>query len=548
VPSFREGEMTKRAALYARVSSDDRSKDGRNLEGQLEMGREYAQKHGYTVVAELAEDDRGASGAEIDLPQLNRIREMAANDEIDVLIVREIDRLSRNLAKQLIVEQELRQAGVSIEYVIGEYPQTPEGRLNKHIKAVIAEFEREKIVERMTRGRRNAIKAGNVMVHGQPPYGYRLVEVDGKSKLVTHEPEARIVRLIFQWYVLGDENGRKLSSCVIANRLTEQSVPTWADIWKRPIKRRKWGEWSRSSVLKILTSETYRGRWYYGQRNTRARKNNPPDHWIAVEVPPIVSQEVWEAAQQQRKHNTRHAKRNVKKEYLLRSRARCAASKHAVIGISTTASIGGGRKREYRYYRCNGVTWQEGHVCDLPHFRVDQVDAVVWTWVRSLFENPTVALEGLKEEQAAREQFVRPLREQLAVTDDLLTDNQAKLERVLDLYVSGEFDKNILVDRKTRLEKTIAELQRERVELVTRLEAQTITNERIERIAELISKMGQGLKKAEGDFKKKRQFIEELDLQAEMAVEDEQQVVHIRCVLGRDTLQVTPKTTAGSHT
>jgi DNA invertase Pin-like site-specific DNA recombinase len=54
--------MTTRAALYARVSSDDRGKDRRNYTGQLEMGREYAHKRGYAIVAELAGDDRGASG------------------------------------------------------------------------------------------------------------------------------------------------------------------------------------------------------------------------------------------------------------------------------------------------------------------------------------------------------------------------------------------------------------------------------------------------------------------------------------------------------
>ena len=52
----------KRAVLYTRVSSDDRGKDGRNLQGQLEQCRQYAQEKGYAVVAELSEDDRGGSG------------------------------------------------------------------------------------------------------------------------------------------------------------------------------------------------------------------------------------------------------------------------------------------------------------------------------------------------------------------------------------------------------------------------------------------------------------------------------------------------------
>ena len=140
----------KRAVLYARVSGDDRRNESRNLQGQLDMCRDYACNRGYEIVTELAEDDRGASGAAFELEQLNRASEIARNGAFDVFITRKMDRLSRNLAKQLIVEAELRRSGVTIEYVLGEYPDTPEGRLNKHIKATIAEYEREKITERTT--------------------------------------------------------------------------------------------------------------------------------------------------------------------------------------------------------------------------------------------------------------------------------------------------------------------------------------------------------------------------------------------------------------
>ncbi len=87
--------MTKRAVLYARVSGDDTRNDGRNLDGQLTSCREHALAQGWTIVAELAEDDRGASGASFELPQLTRVLDMAAAHEFDVLVVREIDRFSR---------------------------------------------------------------------------------------------------------------------------------------------------------------------------------------------------------------------------------------------------------------------------------------------------------------------------------------------------------------------------------------------------------------------------------------------------------------------
>src|SRR5262245_12481849 len=125
VSAFTELE---RAVLYARVSGDDRSKEGRNLEGQLEMCREYATNKNYQVIEELAEDDKGASGYEIDLPELNKVRDLAHKGEFEVLVVRELDRLSRNLAKQLIVEEELKQTSVRIEYVLAEYDNTAEGQ------------------------------------------------------------------------------------------------------------------------------------------------------------------------------------------------------------------------------------------------------------------------------------------------------------------------------------------------------------------------------------------------------------------------------------
>jgi site-specific DNA recombinase len=253
--------MVKRAVLYARVSGDDRSKDGRNLEGQLEMGREYAQGHRYQVVAELTEDDRGASGAEIDLPELNKVRHMAQDDEFDVLLVRELDRLSRNLAKQLIVEQELKRAGVVIEYVLGEYPDTPEGRLNKHIKATIAEYEREKIAERMARGRRLKVKAGNVLVYGRPPYGYEVLERNGKWALEAHKPEVRVVKMIFRWYTGGDGEGGPMSIREITKRLTEMKIPTWADKNGAPRKVRGYGVWSTTTVNNILNKGTFPKRY-----------------------------------------------------------------------------------------------------------------------------------------------------------------------------------------------------------------------------------------------------------------------------------------------
>jgi site-specific DNA recombinase len=533
--------MTKRTVLYARVSGDDRENEGRNLKGQLEMGRTYAQEHGYTVVAELAEDDRGASGAEIDLPQLGKVREMAQAGEFDILVVREIDRLSRNLAKQLIVEQELQRAGIVIEYVLGEYPDTAEGRLNKHIRATIAEYEREKIAERMTRGRRNMARAGHVLVHGRAPYGYRLAEVDGKRSLEIFKPEAQVVRMVFDWYTAGNGQNGPLSLLGIAQKLGEMGIPTKGDTDETITKRTERGRWSASTVRRILKRETYAGTFYYGKTKNGengTKIGNPRQTWIPVDVPAIVSRETWEAAQERLATNKRNAKRNTKHDYLLKSRVTCDSC-----GAMMCAKVS---KGTYLYYFC----WTAGghpdaaRTCDQKKwFRADWVDATVWRYVRGLFENPEVARRGLLEAQATSEEAARPLRDQVAITDDLLAEHRGKLARLLDLYLSGDFDRDILVQRKSDLEKTIAGLEHERGRLVARLEAQTLTGEQVENILTLWGKLGKGLDKAEGDLRKQRQFIEALRLTGRLAIEDGQPVIHTRCWLGVETLSIAYTTT-----
>ena len=247
--------MTKRAVLYARVSSDDTRAEGRNLAGQIEMCRAYAAQHGYAVVAELSEDDKGASGFAFELPQLNRVRDMAQAGQFDTLIVREIDRLSRSLVKQLIVEEELRRAGVQIEYALASYDDTPEGRLNKHIKATISEYEREKVIERTVRGRRMHVENGSTIVHGHAPYGYRAVRGEHGWRLEVDAAEAKVVREIFN--MVATEG---LGVRAIAAKLDALGVPTPAETAPElHLTRRVGAGWAAATLYGILTNKTYIG-------------------------------------------------------------------------------------------------------------------------------------------------------------------------------------------------------------------------------------------------------------------------------------------------
>jgi len=529
--------MSKRALLYARVSGDDRRKEGRNLAGQLEMCREYAHERGYEIVDELSEDDRGASGYEINLPTLNRVRDMATAGEFDVLVVRELDRLSRNLAKQLVVEEELRRNGVHVEYALAEYPDTPEGNLQKHVKAAIAEYEREKIRERMVRGRRLKVKAGHVLLHSTPPYGYQRAtnETTGKDTLAPFEPEARIVRLIFHWYAYGDDGQGPLSIRAIAKKLTEMRVPTRHDTTPdcRGSKKQGHGHWHPGTIGKYLSSETFVGTWHYSKGHNA---DNPRHEWLPVEVPPLIDTRTWETVQKRRKLNRDTAKRNMKYQYLVRRRLTCG-----LCGMKMGCHTGTKRTQKgkyiYLYYQCpatHGNTFVRE--CNLPLFRAKAVDRAVWRWIEGLILDPENLASALRELQAESQRTNQPLHERLGILDEQIADHEGQYQRLLDLYVGGQFPREMLMERKLRLEKTIASLTEERKKLAESLAASAITDEDVARIEEFANTIAQGL--ANVTFEDQCRVIDLLEFHSTLTVEDGRKVAYAQCVLGKETFRI----------
>ncbi len=534
--------MAKRAVLYARVSGDDRQKEHRNLSGQLDMCRKYALECGYEVVTELAEDDRGASGASFDLPQLGHVLEMARGHEFDVLVTREIDRLSRKLSKQLIVEQELKRAKVQIEYVLGEYPDTPEGNLMKHVRAVVAEYEREKINERTMRARKLKVESGNVIVHGRPPYGYRLEKVGGKNQLVIYEPEAKIVKLIFEWYLEGDEANKPLPFSEIARRLTQMGVPTSGDGNKLVHKERSTGEWCRSSVAAIISNETYTGTWYYGKYEREGNiklVKRPREDWIAVDVPAIIDQKTFRRAKMQRKNNQELSPRNRKNNYLLSGHLVCGTCGYRMSGM-----VNNNGYKPYWYYRCNGSGKRQVRPCKSPSFNMETVDNVVWAYLVSIFLDPEALRAGLQEQQTRILEEQRPLQDRLDIVDELIQETRTQLDRLLDLYLGGEFTKELLAERKHRLEETLSSLAQERVALTTQLDTATLSSEQIDDIMEFADHINRGLEivKNQDDLETKQRLLDWLAVKVTLAVENGEKIAYVQHIFDTDRLLITNTT------
>jgi site-specific DNA recombinase len=149
-----------RTILYGRVSLQE---DGQQygMDSQLRGMREYAEAKGYSGIEELTDD--GYLGGDLDRPSLERMREMVRSRQVDVVIAHDPDRLARNPGRYLLLEEEFERAGVRLEFVTTPVEKNAEGKLLLHVKAVIAEYEKEKIKERTVRGRREKAKQGYIV-------------------------------------------------------------------------------------------------------------------------------------------------------------------------------------------------------------------------------------------------------------------------------------------------------------------------------------------------------------------------------------------------
>ncbi len=534
--------VLERAVIYARVSGDDTKKEERNIKGQLDMGREHCVEKGYRIVAELEEDPKkNTSGYEINLPVLNRIREMARNGEFDVLVVRELDRLSRNLAKQLIVEEELKRAGVRVEYVLAEYDDTPEGRLQKHIRATVSEYEREKIRERMVRGKQNKVKSGSVLVNNRPPYGYRSIKKYDKFVLEIDETEARIIRLIFEWYTKGEKKGqRPLSITRIVARLNEMHVPSPVDTGHRSpsvTKKRKKGEWCRSTVSRILKSETYSGIWHYNKATIKNGKwvYNPHEMLIAVKIPAIVGRDVWTLAQLRMEENKENAKRNLKYEYLMAKKVTCGCC-----GYKMASEARRQKDNLWLYYRCPARrNIDSTRECSLPTFPAKKVDDKIWEWVRSFFENEELLEAGIKRYRERNESETGPLKERLKVIDDLIKQHEKELSRLQRDYKAmkdsvAKRTKALLLNDIEEQEKTLDSLESQRNSVLAALEEAILSEKDLQAIRDYAAEVRAGLDIANASFPERRWLIEKLNVTVTLTVEDGQKIAYVQCVLGED--------------
>jgi site-specific DNA recombinase len=187
-------QSTKRAVLYARVSTEAQATDDKtSLSEQLLALRKYADSHGYKIVEEIPEE---ISGRKQDTEGLERIRDLAESGEIDAVLVYKWNRLARTVARFETFMLEMKLAGVEVISLDGQSNATPSGRMFNRLMAVFSEYQRDDLVETMQQGKRGTARAGKIVPGRFAPYGFEYDRVS-RSYLVD-ESRMRHVRRLFR--------------------------------------------------------------------------------------------------------------------------------------------------------------------------------------------------------------------------------------------------------------------------------------------------------------------------------------------------------------
>src|ERR1700746_488550 len=140
---------------------------------------------------------RGYSGATLARPGLERVRDLAAEGQIDAVLVYSPDRLSRKYAYQVLITEEFARHNVDTVFIKAPQTATPEDQLLLQFQGMIAEYERAQILERSRRGKRHRALQGAVNVLSGAPYGYQSIRKSNKRRHLTRL--SRLRRLWSAW-------------------------------------------------------------------------------------------------------------------------------------------------------------------------------------------------------------------------------------------------------------------------------------------------------------------------------------------------------------
>ena len=478
-------------AIYSRVSTIEQAEEGYSIDEQERLLIEWCKKMDYEVYKCYA--DRGISGKDIkSRPALKELLSDAEEKKFQMVISWKINRISRKLEDVLKIVNLLENNNISFKSYSEPFEtNTPAGKMQFQIMALIGEFERGTIAQNVKMGMCAKARAGEWC--GGRVLGYDLVQMEKqpgakrtKTKLVINEKEAEAVRFIFNEY--GNRKGYK----AITNQLN-----------KLGYKTKKGNDFSVGSIREILTNPVYIGKVRYNVRQNwseKRRRNINANPIITDGVhEPIIDEVLWDKVQAIMESKKGKPSRIYDGEYPLTGILRCPKCGAGMVISRTTNKLADGTKKRIAYYCCGAWKNKGTSVCNSNTIRVDKANEYVFNKISELLSNEKMVKSIVNNINKERHKKINPAKKELERIDKELEKIDKELEKIdrkktklFEAYEEEVISKEEFKERKDELNKRAKSLQEEKEPFLVTLSddvSEEIPYEFIKSILENFSKV-----------------------------------------------------------
>ena len=445
-------------AIYCRVSTDEQAEFGYSIDEQKRLLEEWCKANDYIIYK--CYSDRGISGKNIkDRPALKELLSDAKEGKFDMVISWKINRVSRKLEDVLKIVSLLEKNNITFKSYSEPFEtDTPAGRMQFQMMALIGEFERGTIAQNVKMGMIAKAKSGNWC--GGRVLGYDLVpnnspeeEKKGKNKLKINEKEAEIVRFIFNEYSKG--KGYK----AITNQIN-----------KLGYKTKKGNDFSVGSIRDILTNPVYIGEIRYNVRQNwsekRRRNINPNPIRVKGKHEAIIDRELWDKVQLILESKKGKPSRIYDGEYPLTGILRCPKCGAGMVISRTTNTLADGSKKRIAYYCCGNWKNKGTSVCNSNTIRVDKANEYVFKKIEELVSNEAMIKAVVKNINKERKDKVKPAKRLLGDIDKELEKLDKRKRKIFEAYEDDILTKEEFQIRKDELNEKIRILEEEKKPLL----------------------------------------------------------------------------------
>ena len=387
--------------LYPRVSTEDQVREGFSLDEQEESLKKLCEYKGYKIYKIYREE--GVSAKNMKRPKFQEMIQDMKDGKINKIVVYKLDRLTRSIQDLETICRLLEENHCSLESKCEELnTETSTGVFFMRMTTILAQLEIERTSERTKFGLAGAIKKGHL------PYRACLGYKHENKMLVPNPLTKDIVIRIFELYHGGMSYQR------ISNLFNKEKI-----LGKE--------NWCDSTITTILQNEVYKGDFVHGKRT-----KNPIYYKDVVE--PIISRELWEECQVQKKKNSRSYIRNL--TYLFLQKLKCPHCNRIMGGKATKKKNG----NVYYYYYCNNCKY---------NIKEETIENYIKNFIDDIVEYDSVV-----------NQFFLPMIKQkvenpIELLEKEIKELKAKDDRLKQAYLEGVFVLEDYKKEKNKIDKNI---------------------------------------------------------------------------------------------